>query len=250
MNALTGFTLQTKDDQIGQVVDFYFDDQAWLVRYLIAEINAREMGREVLISRSAFGQIDRKGSLFPVQLNKQQVEHSPDINRVKPVSRQQKTVANQHSQWPIYWLMSGSIYHYSVPRPAILEAMLNDETQTDTASTTGETQEKDNPHLRSVGEVCGYKIQAQDGEIGCVEDFIVDDQGWRICYLVIKTRNWWRSKRVLVAPMWVEQINCLLKQVRVNLKRETISNSPKFDPKAPFDQAYEARIHSHYNQSD
>ena len=36
----------------------------------------------------------------------------------------------------------------------------------------------------------GYDIQASDGEIGHVEDFIIDDETWAIRYLVIDTQNW------------------------------------------------------------
>ena len=32
---------------------------------------------------------------------------------------------------------------------------------------------------RSAGEVNGYHIQAEDGEIGHVEDFIIEDDAWQ-----------------------------------------------------------------------
>jgi hypothetical protein len=46
------------------------------------------------------------------------------------------------------------------------------------------------PHLRSTDSVSGHSIQATDGEIGHVEDFIIDDETWAIRYLVVATRNW------------------------------------------------------------
>jgi hypothetical protein len=246
IKALTGYTLQTKDDQIGKVTDFYFDDQEWIVRYLVVDTGVWLPERTVLISRLALGQPDREAPLIPVELSKQQVENSPDIALAKPVSHQQEIELHKHYQWPVYWLMPGGFYHHGVPVTAITESMLEDESKTGAAPAAGE----DNPHLRSVGEVCGYRIQARDGEIGCVEDFIVDDDVWRICYIVIKTRHWWRGKDVLIAPMWIEEINWSLNQVQVNLKRETIKNNPKFDPKTPLDQAYEAQLDNYYNQPD
>ena len=39
-----------------------------------------------------------------------------------------------------------------------------------------------------------------DGEIGHVEDFIIDDETWAIRYLIIDTRNWWPGKKVLISP--------------------------------------------------
>ena len=52
------------------------------------------------------------------------------------------------------------------------------------------------PLLRSTNVVSGYHIQASDGEIGIVEDFIVDDEMWAIRYLIVGTRNWWPGARV------------------------------------------------------
>ena len=62
------------------------------------------------------------------------------------------------------------------------------------------------PHLRSTHDVSGYHIQAADGEIGHVEDFIIDDETWAIRYLVIDTKNWWYGKKVLVSPQWIERV--------------------------------------------
>jgi hypothetical protein len=51
------------------------------------------------------------------------------------------------------------------------------------------------PHLRSTHQVTDYHIQAKDGEIGHVEDFIIDDETWAIRYLIVDTRNWWPGKK-------------------------------------------------------
>ena len=62
----------------------------------------------------------------------------------------------------------------------------------------------DDPHLRSTKDVIGHSIQALDGEIGHVEDFVVDDETWIIRYLVVDTRNWLPGKRVLIATDWID----------------------------------------------
>ena len=58
----------------------------------------------------------------------------------------------------------------------------------------------DDPHLRSIEAVTGYHIHASDGEIGHVEDFLVEDADWSIHYLVVDTKNWWPGKKVLISP--------------------------------------------------
>ena len=74
----------------------------------------------------------------------------------------------------------------------------------------------------------GYHIQAADGEIGHVEDFIIDDETWAIRYLIIDTRNWWPGKKVLVSPQWIERVSWSESKVFVNLPRETIKQSPEY----------------------
>ena len=50
------------------------------------------------------------------------------------------------------------------------------------------------PHLRSVVEVTGYRVQAVDGKIGQIENLIIDDADWSVHYFVVDTRNLWFGK--------------------------------------------------------
>jgi hypothetical protein len=45
-------------------------------------------------------------------------------------------------------------------------------------------QESRDPNLRSARAVTGYGLRATDGDLGHVEDFLVDEQDWAIRYLV------------------------------------------------------------------
>jgi hypothetical protein len=88
---------------------------------------------------------------------------------------------------------------------------------------------ENDPHLRSVEEVTGYHIQARDGQIGHVEDYIVDDETWEIHYMVVDTRNWLPGRKVLVSPTWIEDVAWFMREISVDLKRETIKHSPEFN---------------------
>src|SRR5205807_5692272 len=79
-------------------------------------------------------------------------------------------------------------------------------------------------HLRSTTEVAGYTVEARDGEIGRVGDFIVDDETWAIRYLVVETGTWWSGKKVLVPPGWINSINWPEATVTVDLDRATIKD--------------------------
>jgi sporulation protein YlmC with PRC-barrel domain len=103
-------------------------------------------------------------------------------------------------------------------------------------------------HLRSTHEVSGYHIQAADGEVGHVEDFIIDDETWAIRYLIIDTRNWWPGKKVLVSPQWIERVSWSESKVFVNLSRESIKQSPEHTEESLLTRDYETGLHRHYNR--
>lgn len=96
-------------------------------------------------------------------------------------------------------------------------------------------------------EVTGYPIQAADGEIGHVEDFVLDDETWTIRYLIVDTRNWWPGKKVLVSPRWIERVSWSERKVFVNLPREIIKQSPEFTEDSLITRDYETALHRHYH---
>jgi uncharacterized protein YrrD len=102
--------------------------------------------------------------------------------------------------------------------------------------------------LRSTRDVSGHDIQAEDGEIGHVDDFIIDDKTWAIRYLVVDTRNWWPGKKVLVSPQWIERISWDQSKVFVNLLRETIKKSPEYTDESLITRDYEEELHRHYKR--
>jgi hypothetical protein len=104
------------------------------------------------------------------------------------------------------------------------------------------------PHLRSVHAVSGYHIQAADGEIGHVEDFLIDDETWAIRYLIVNTRNWWPGKKVLVSPQWIERVSWTESKVFVNLSREIVKQSPEYVEEALLTRDYEIGLHRHYDR--
>ena len=94
----------------------------------------------------------------------------------------------------------------------------------------------------------GYHVHAPDGEIGHVEDFVVDDETWAIRYLIVNTRNWWPGKKVLISPKWIESVSWELSKVFVDLSTAAIRQSPEYSEQPPLTRDYEARLHGHYNR--
>ena len=103
--------LGASDGDIGHVKDFYFDDQTWAVRYVIADTGNWLPGRQVLISPYAFGGLHQAGKVLRVNLPRKQIENSPAIESHKPVSRQYEEEYHRYYGWPDYWQGGGIVGH-------------------------------------------------------------------------------------------------------------------------------------------
>jgi uncharacterized protein YrrD len=238
---MRGYTIRATDGDIGKVHELYFDDLAWIVRYLVVDTGNWLPGRKVLLWPGVLGQPDWGTRSLPVGLTKEQVEHSPDISADAPVSRQMEIDLHTYYGWTPYW--RSGLPPMGLGAAAAAEMIARTETETE----EGGEQESD-PHLRSTREVTGYHIQARDGEIGHVDDLIVEDESWFIRYLVIDTRNWLPGRKVLVAPAWAEQVNWVERMVYLDLSRETVEKSPEFDPSMPVNREYEVRLYDYYGR--
>lgn len=237
-NELRGYVLQAQDGEIGRSKDFLFDDQAWTIRYLVADTARWLPGRKVLISPISLETPDWATHRFPVKLTRSQIQSAPELHEDAPVSRQYETKYYGHFGWPVYWGGPSAWGAWEYPAP-LFEAGKPGETP---QTATGDE------HLRSVQEVATYNIHATDGDIGSVHDAILDDRSWTIRFWVIDTRKWWPGRKVLIAPDWIEKVSWLDRKVSVNLSRDQLKSSPTFDPNEPVNREYEKRLFDFYGR--
>ena len=114
------------------------------------------------------------------------------------------------------------------------------------AERSGSLADAGDPHLRSLTAVVGYHIEAEDGPIGHVENFLVDGATWGIGYLIIETKNWWPGQHVLMSPSAVCEISWSERGVTLRVTRDQVRNSPAWDAAEIIDEDYEKRLHGHY----
>ena len=67
---LYGDKLGASDGEIGQVTNFYFDDQAWAVRYLVADTGTWLPGLQVLFSPHALSDAYLAGNVLRLNLTR------------------------------------------------------------------------------------------------------------------------------------------------------------------------------------
>lgn len=233
--SLFGYAVRAADGDVGKVDDLYFDDAAWTVRYFVVDTGTWLSGRLVLLSPAALaGRPDHESKEIPVTLTREQVRSSPEAEEHKPVSRQYEMDIAVHYGWPMYWTFGG-FYNIAPPPPAY-----------ETEREERYAAEEQDPHLRSMREVTGYRLQAIDGEIGHIDDFLVDDGDWGIRYMIVDTRTWLPGRRVLLAPRWISDISWEERKVYVDFTTDEIRSSPEYDPSAPVTAQYEKELHQHY----
>jgi hypothetical protein len=248
-STIKGYTITASDGHIGTASDFLFEDDSWLVRWLVVDTGHWLSGRKVLLPLSVLGQLDPVAKEFAIRLSKQQIKDSPEIDSDQPVSRQMETDIYDYYGWRPYW---GTGYYmggyggiggtWGMGMQPYLGSRGRQNEIAESFRNHGD------PHLRSVETVIGYHIHARDGEIGHVEDFLLEDADWSIHYLVVDTANWWPAKKVLISPRLAGDIDWLDRLVKLDVDRQTIKDSPAYDPATTVDRTYENHFHAYYGK--
>jgi hypothetical protein len=246
---LKGFGIKATDGVIGSVQDLLFDDQTWTTRWLVIDTGSWSTGRLVVLPPSCLGQFERGSHQIGVMLTREQIEQSPALSSHAPVSRQKEREIYDHYGWAPYWsaglgyagfpagytAMRTPPYAVSPPPPSA-----------ELRAAELRQQERDDPHLRSANYVTGFWIAAKDGDIGHVEDFLIEEENWKIRYMVVDTVNWWPGRKVLVAPDWIKKISWFDKSVSVDLLRQKIKDGPLYRSDELLERGYEGELYRHY----
>jgi len=244
MKQLEGMAIRASDGEIGSVKEFYFDDEKWTVRYLVAETSTW-FGRPVLISPISLAAVDVEGKTIGVTLTREQVKDSPSVDLHRPISRQFEDRYSSYYGYLPYW--GGAGYWGVGATPGALSGAQALQDQEILQSPPPDQDDGPDSHLHSSAEVFGYHIDATDGEIGHIDDFIVDDENWVIRYMRVDTSNFIGGKAVLVSAAALAGVDWLHRTVSVNVSREAVTNSPEYDPKQ-LNREFETRLLGHYGQ--
>lgn len=223
MSDVKNYAIGATDGDIGQVDDFYFDDRTWVIRYLVIDTGSWLAGRKVLISPIAIHAPNWEQGILPVSITKEQVRQSPEIETERPVSRQNEMRYFDYYGYPIYWGGSGLWGECMYPN-----LMYPGKANTDFVKTEKARHCDDDRNLRSCNAVIGYHVHATDGDIGHIQDLLVDEATWAIRYFVVNTSNWWLGHNVLIAPGSIKDMSWSGQSASVDLTRESIKESPPY----------------------
>lgn len=251
---LKNLELRARDGVLGKVKDFYVDDEHWTLRYLVVETGTWLNSRKVLVAMSVVDAPDWEAGLLPVNLTQDQVRRSPSLDTERAVNREDEENLRVHYGWPAYWtaagypggVMAGPLPMVEAPVlpavPATAQAAL-------AATPAVRTAPDGDPHLRRVGAVLGYRLEATDGGTGHIDDLLFDDLTWAVRYLVIDPRNWLPGGKVVVSPDWISSVSWAQSRVYIDLTREAIKAAPAYDPDASWDEDYIRGLRRHSSET-
>jgi len=240
---LIGYPVEAEDGAVGKVADFLFDDQEWGLRYLVVRTGNWLAREKVLISPRDLDQpeLGWVGNHFPVKLTKEQIRNSPPLDTDAPVSRQYEQEYAKYYHHSMYWegaFIWGATLtpHASLP-PTPEEDQAHEERVAKIAQS----------HLRSCQEAMGYSLTLRDGQMGDLEDFILDTQLWRLRHAIVDT-SWLPGHRVLVDVDWFRDFDWGRQTAEVDLTVEQVKHSPKFNHHEGVNRDYEKRLYDYYGK--
>jgi len=269
LKSILGYSIEAEDGKLGKLHDVYFDDRSWMIRYFVIDTGGFLIGRKVLVSPVAAGRPDWDAKILPVSLTRDQIKDSPELAEGAAVSREYEGALAGYYGWPTWWGAGAGTWNYpamgSIPgypgapvpsempgeTASSIDASRRERAPAEPAGAGGEETEKHperEANLKSGRDLDGDPIHARDGDIGHVQDFIVDDESWMVRYMVVDTSRWLAGKKVLVSTDWIEPTEWRGPEVKVNLTKEEIRHSPQYDPKQPVNREIEERLYDFYGR--
>ncbi len=243
---IKGRSLRTADGEIGEVKDLYFDDHQWRIRYLVVDTGGWLSVDRVLISPECLGLPESESKTIPASLTKDQVESSPRADIDDSLSPADEAALRGHYGWPNYWSALPMPVPVADPViPAYAAADVDAEAERYPRSHTPAAH-----RLHRFREVLGWNTQATDGDFGQVADVLINpERDWTVTQVVIDTHHWFPGPTVLMAPLWISEMDRENRWVEIKLDQETIKDAPRIDATDQINPDYEAELEAHYQSA-
>lgn len=242
-----------RDGALGSVDTFLFDDEQWVVRYLVVRHGPPLLRKYVLISvasvKSPAGADD---SGIAVDLTRKEVKHAPSADVARPVSRRKEEQFHRYYRIPVYWGGSGLWGASMTPREAGT-VTYEPESQTEPIGAR-----EDEYHLRSTREVEGYRVETADAHsgdeesddsiVGAVGGFLIEDTTWAVRYLRIDAHESLGGGFLYVSPHWVGEFSWIEHKMTLDMQASRLREIPTFGVKETLGRGEEEQLHAFFEK--
>jgi hypothetical protein len=224
-----GATMWATDGEIGKVSDFYFDEDSWTVLYFVVEAGDWLAGRKLLISPQALSGSDWNATAIPVDLTLQKIQSSPEADTESPVSRQYEMDLYSHFHWVGYWSDGnwpggmGTVGMITTPSLPFEEAIHQYVAHEEPSAYS----------IRSMKTYLGHAVNARDGFLGDLFDFIVEDGNWKITLLVIDAGKRLPEKKIAILPSLIKDSSLDNSGILLSTSIKETDESPRYPGELP-----------------
>jgi sporulation protein YlmC with PRC-barrel domain len=169
-----GWTVSARGGPAGVVRDVLVHDRRWNVRHLVVETAPPARVRHALISPNVVRRLNDDRRRVELAVEQWEVSAAPDIEYDPPIA-----VLQEHMRYDTLG------WRYYVRKPQAAPVWPAQE-EPDPLPPRTRAQTTGDSHLRSVAVMSGYSVQGNDGKVGVLRDFVLDDQTWQISCLVVE----------------------------------------------------------------
>jgi hypothetical protein len=104
--AVTGYSIEAADGEIGHVDGFVIDDASWAIRYMEVATRNWWPGKKVLVSPSWIERVSWTDSTVYVGLSRKAIQTGPEFDKSAPITREYEDRLYAHYGLAPYWLHS------------------------------------------------------------------------------------------------------------------------------------------------
>lgn len=241
-STIEGSKIEATDGRIGSVETFLFDEEQWVLRYIVAHHGFWIFGRTVLLSPvSVRGTLD-DGTSIRVGLSKDQIRNAPAAELARPISRRKEEQFHRYYQIPVYWGGSGLWGSAMTPMEAGTVTYEPDPNKEPLDAAEEEY------HLRSTHELEEYRLDTADGKAGTVAGFIIEDTTWAVRYLRVETERSAGGGSLFISPHWVDSISWIERKITLDIARDRLTEAPTVGVEGEIDREDEERLHQFFGK--
>jgi hypothetical protein len=217
---LRGLEIVGQDGPIGFLEDVYFDRENWRVRHAVVFTGAWMSGRWAILPAPLFEGFDPARRILRAAASLSRIGEAPVPETDRPICRTFERALFRHYGCAPYWASAGSGGY-----------------------------EPGRSHLLSAEGLKGYHVEARDGDMGRLEDYLVEEEDWEIRYLSIATRRWLPGPRMAAPTEWIRLVDWRHRRITLRRFREEIRQSPGFAGPGSLSPEYSSALETYYANS-
>lgn len=229
LKKLLGLSVLAGETPVGKIDDFLVEEQSWKIEFVVVENGGALAHRIRVIRYEHLGAVSPDGRTVVTTLSPEELEELSLQEEIQPVSDRMESEAEEQFGAADSRVGGG-------PKSA-LHGVLDDREFDRARSAAGGGGEalaagEMRATLQRIGELTKYHVEAQDGALFPVRDFLADASTGYLRYLVLETPDWNRESDVLLPPAWIREVSWARWRIHAKGRAEDFKKLNRFDPRS------------------